>query len=120
MCWRSLRPVTLLNTQLTSVSIPRPMVECRCSSTSEVVMSLNIKNEEIHRRARELARLAGESMTGAVDRAITERLDRIRAKRNRADRVARILQIGRECAALPVLDRRTAEDMLFDEHGLPR
>ena len=83
-------------------------------------MSLNIKNEETHRRARELARLAGESMTGAVDRAIAERLDRIRAKRNRADRVARILKIGRECAALPVLDRRTVEDMLYNEHGLPR
>ncbi|MBI1787300.1 MAG: type II toxin-antitoxin system VapB family antitoxin [Acidobacteria bacterium] len=33
-------------------------------------MSLNIKNEETHRRARELARLAGETMTEAVDRAV--------------------------------------------------
>jgi hypothetical protein len=39
-------------------------------------MSLNIKNEETHRRAQELARLAGETMTGAVDRAIAERLTR--------------------------------------------
>ena len=83
-------------------------------------MSLNIKNEETHRRAQELARLAGETMTGAVDRAITERLSRILKRRNKPDLVKRILKIGRECAALPVLDRRKPEDMLYDKHGLPR
>ena len=35
-------------------------------------MSLNIKNEKTHRQAKELARLAGETMTEAVDRAVTE------------------------------------------------
>jgi antitoxin VapB len=83
-------------------------------------MSLNIKNEETHRRAQELATLAGETMTGAVDRAIAERLTRIRKRRNRSDVVKRILKIGRECAALPVLDRRTPEEMLYDEGGLPK
>ncbi len=83
-------------------------------------MSLNIKNEATHQRAQELAQLAGESMTGAVDRAITERLDRLRMRRRRADLVRRILKIGRECASLPVLDARTPEDMLYDERGLPR
>jgi antitoxin VapB len=83
-------------------------------------MSLNIKNEETHRRAQELARLAGETMTGAVDRAIAERLYRIRKRRNQADLVERLLKIGRECAALPVLDRRKPEDMLYDKHGLPK
>jgi len=83
-------------------------------------MSLNIKNEETYRRAQELARLAGENMTGAVDRAIVERLHRIRKRRNRADLVQRLLKIGRECAALPVLDRRKPEDMLYDKNGLPR
>ena len=43
-------------------------------------MSLNIKNEETHRMARELARLTGESMTAAVNEAIRERLDRVRGK----------------------------------------
>jgi antitoxin VapB len=83
-------------------------------------MSLNIKNEETHRRAQELARLAGETMTGAVDRAITERLHRIRKRRNRTDLVERMLKIGRLCAALPVLDRRKPEDMLYDKNGLPK
>ncbi len=83
-------------------------------------MSLNIKNEQTHRRAQELARLAGETMTGAVDRAITERLTRIQKRRNKAALVQRILKIGRECAALPILDRRSPEDMLYDKHGLPK
>jgi antitoxin VapB len=83
-------------------------------------MSLNIKNEETHRRAQELARLAGETMTGAVDRAIAERLNRIRKQRNKTGLVERMLKIGRECAALPVLDRRKPEDMLYDKDGLPK
>ena len=80
-------------------------------------MSLNIKNEETHRRVRELARLTGETMTQAVDRAVAERLTRAR---NRTRRIDKLLQIGRECAALPVLDARSPEDMLYDDRGLPR
>ena len=83
-------------------------------------VNLNIKNEETHRRVRELARLAGETMPQAVDRAVTERFDRLARARNRMRREDRLLQIGRECAAQPVLDDRSPEDMLYDERGLPR
>jgi antitoxin VapB len=83
-------------------------------------MSLNIKNEATHARVRQLARLTGESMTEAVDRAVTERLERIRRNRNQEQLAKQLLQIGRECAALPVLDRRNPEDMLYDEYGLPK
>jgi antitoxin VapB len=83
-------------------------------------MSLNIKNEGTHRRARELARMAGETMTEAVDRAVTERLERLRRRRNKAALVEKILEIGRECAALPIRDKRRPEDMLYDRHGLPK
>jgi antitoxin VapB len=83
-------------------------------------MSLNIKNEATHRRAQELARLAGETMTQAVDRAIAERLERIRKRRNRGRLAEHLLNIGRECARLPVLDKRSPEEMLYDDNGLPR
>jgi antitoxin VapB len=83
-------------------------------------MSLNIKNEETHRRAKELARLAGETMSEAVDRAVAERLERIRRRHSRKALLEQLLEIGRECAALPVLDRRSPEDMLYDDEGLPR
>lgn len=83
-------------------------------------MSLNIKNEATHRRAKELARIAGESMTEAVDRAIAERLERLRKRRNKAALVAQLLEIGEHCSKLPVLDSRTPEEMLYDEYGLPK
>jgi len=83
-------------------------------------MSMNIKNEETHRRARELARLVGETMTEAVDRAINERLERVRKARNRGVLAGRLLEIGRQCARLPVLDERSPEEMLYDEKGLPK
>jgi len=83
-------------------------------------MSLNIKNEATYRHARELARLSGETMTRAVDRAIVERLERLRKRRNRGRLAERLLKIGQECATLPVLDRRSTEEMLYDENGLPK
>ena len=83
-------------------------------------MSLNIKNEESRRRVRELARLAGETMAEAVDRAVIERLDRIRKKRNKDQLVQRLLEIGLECAKLPVLDKRSPAEMLYDRRGLPK
>ena len=39
-----------------------------------LTMSLTINNEETHRCVRELARLAGETMAEAADRAVVDRL----------------------------------------------
>ncbi len=55
-----------------------------------------------------------------VDQVIAERLERVMRIRNRTRLVERLLQIGPECAALPVLDDRSPEDMLYDERGVPR
>ena len=45
-------------------------------------MSLNIKNEETCRLAGELARLTGETMTGAITVALRDRLEREKRLRN--------------------------------------
>ena len=84
-------------------------------------MSLNIKSEEAHRLAQELARLTGESITAAVTQAIRARLDRVR--RERAVSLAdRLLAIGKDCAARLKGPFRTVDhgDLLYDESGLPR
>ena len=84
-------------------------------------MSLNIKSEEAHRLAQELARLTGESMTAAVTEAVRERLDRVR--RERAVSLAdRLLAIGKDCAAHLKEPFRTVDhgDLLYDESGFPR
>jgi len=83
-------------------------------------MSMNIKSEEAHRLARELADLTGESQTAAITVALRERLERLQAERP-ADLAARLLAIGRDCAAhLPEPYRSIDHaDLLYDEHGLP-
>jgi antitoxin VapB len=84
-------------------------------------MSLNIKNEKTHRLVRELARLTGESMTAAVDKAVQERLQRVRGSKN-GGLAERLLQIGRECAAHLKEPYRSIDhgDLLYDEKGLPK
>ena len=80
-------------------------------------MSLNIKNEETHRLAQELAALTGESMTVAVTEAVRERLNRVKSK-GMADR---IMKIAEKSAALlkgkPLPDHA---ELLYDEKGLPK
>lgn len=84
-------------------------------------MSLNIKNEKTHRRVRELARLTGESMTAAVDKAVQERLARVRGNK-KGGLAERLLQIGRECAPLWKEPYKSMDhgDLLYDEKGLPK
>ena len=86
----------------------------------KALMSMNIKSEETHRRAKELARLAGETMAEAVDKAVAERLERVRKGRNIEALTERLLEVGRLFRKLPVLDKRRPEDMLYDKYGLPK
>ena len=84
-------------------------------------MGLNIKNEEAHRLAQELASLTGESMTAAVTAALREQLDRVRRERG-VTLADRLLKIGRECAAHLKEPIRSIDhaDSLYDKRGLPR
>ena len=84
-------------------------------------MSLNIKNEETHRMARELARLTGESMSTAVNEAVRERLERVRG--NSHKRMAeRLMEIGKDCAAhlKEPYKSMDIDELLYDENGLPK
>jgi antitoxin VapB len=84
-------------------------------------MGLNIKNEETHRLAVELAKLTGESLTAAVTQAVRERLDRIRREKG-SSLADRLLAIGKDCAARLKEPFRSGDhaDLLYDERGLPR
>ena len=82
-------------------------------------MALNIKDPTTEKYVRDLAAATGESVTLAVRRAAEERLQRIRRAGGRS-LAADLLEIGARCAALPVLDGRTPDEILgYDEHGLP-
>jgi antitoxin VapB len=85
------------------------------------VMSLNIKNEETHRLAKELARRTGETITGAITQALRERLERVRRKQQ-TGLAGELLRIGKECASHMNEPFRSVDhgELLYDEKGLPR
>ena len=85
-------------------------------------MSLNIKNEETCRLAGELARVTGETMTGAITVALRERLEREKRRRDAESRAQRLLAIGERCAKRLGPGPSAAEhgDLLYDERGLPK
>lgn len=83
-------------------------------------MGLNIKDEETDRLAREVAKLAGETITEAVKRSLAERAATLKAKLRDATLVDDLMAIGRRCAALPVHDTRSADEIIgYDDNGLP-
>lgn len=85
-------------------------------------MSLNIKNEETHRMAQELAKATGESMTVAVSEAIRERLERVHATNRGGGLAERLLRIGRDCAAHIKEPYKSidTDELLYDEKGMPK
>ena len=85
-------------------------------------MGLNIKNDETCRLADELARLTGETMTGAITAALRERLERERRARSVETRVQEMRAIAERCAKLMKPGPSAVEhgDVLYDERGLPK
>jgi antitoxin VapB len=84
-------------------------------------LALSIKHPEADRLARELAKTTGEGLTEAVIKALRERLARQKGRKPGKPLSEELREIGERCAALPVRDDRTAEEILgYDEHGLPR
>ena len=80
---------------------------------------LNIKDPEAYALAEALAKNQGKSLTQVVKEALREKLEREQDRRGSL--AQRLLDIGAGCAALPVLDPRSPDEILgFDEHGLPR
>jgi Uncharacterized protein conserved in bacteria len=84
-------------------------------------MALSIKSMEVERLAREISAETGESLTGAIQKALEERLNRLRKQRRSQILASQWEEILRRVDQLPVLDSRTADEILaYDEHGLPR
>jgi len=83
-------------------------------------MALNIRNPEAEKLAADLAVLTGESKTEAVTKALKERWETVSRQQRKRRVLERLNEIALHCASLPVLDNRSPEEMLYDEHGLPR
>ena len=83
-------------------------------------MALSIKSIETEHLAREVAARTGESLTGAIQRALEERLERLNNNRKSQALTAQIDDILQRVDAMPDLDPRTPEEIIgYDENGLP-
>lgn len=84
-------------------------------------MALKINQPEVEQLLRELVDYTGETATQVLINALRNRLAREKAKRQQKLSLQdELLRIGRECAALPILDQRTPEEILgYDAYGMP-
>lgn len=83
-------------------------------------MGMNIKNDEAHALAREIAAREGISVTEAVLRALRERRTALDAASLGHDaRVRRILAYGERLKAAGVVGSSDTSDM-YDAFGLPK
>jgi antitoxin VapB len=83
-------------------------------------MALHISDPETERNVRALAAATGEPIAEAVNRAAIERLKSVEPRVDRATRMRRIRALLNEVDKLPILDHRSADEILgYDENGLP-
>jgi len=84
-------------------------------------MAISIKSLEAERLAREISAKTGESLTGAIQKSLEERLERLQRQRRHRVVLGQLEDILQRVDHLPVLDPRTPDEILgYDERGLPR
>jgi|HubBroStandDraft_1064217.scaffolds.fasta_scaffold1031118_2 antitoxin VapB len=83
-------------------------------------MALSIKSVETERLAREIADKTGETLTGAIQKSLEERLARLKRTRANQNLMMQLQDILHRVDQLPVLDPRPPDEILgYDENGLP-
>jgi antitoxin VapB len=85
-------------------------------------MPLSIKDPDADRLARVLAQHTGETLTEAVINSLRERLERVKRMEQAVESLVEdVMEIGRHCASLPLVDPRTPDEILgYDENGVPQ
>jgi antitoxin VapB len=84
-------------------------------------MALSIKSVEVEELARKLAARTGQSITGAIQEALEQRLERIQSARPSRVLAAHLDDILRRVDDMPDLNTHTADEIIgYDEDGLPR
>lgn len=81
-------------------------------------MGLNIKSERVESLARQLARETGQTLTGAIEQALSSELQRLHINDDLTARKARIKEILRHSGPTPPGATSDHSD-LYGEDGLP-
>lgn len=85
------------------------------------IMALSIKSIEVERLARELSDKTGESLTGAIHKALEERLDRMKRERRSQILASQLDEILHRVDEMPDIDSRSPDEIIgYDDMGLPR
>jgi antitoxin VapB len=80
---------------------------------------MNIRSAKVDQLAQRLARLTGEDVETALERAIEERLSRV-ALPTSANRNAALASFFDQVSRMPVPDSRTVDEIVgYDGRGLP-
>ena len=83
-------------------------------------MAISIKSIETEHLAREIAAKTGESLTGAIQKALEERLERLKNSRRIQPLAMQLDDILQRVDEMPDLDSRTPDEIIgYDENGLP-
>ena len=83
-------------------------------------MAFSVKDERVDASVRRYADLKGLTLTKAIGTAVDEALAREGAACPAPTFVERLRELQRLIAAFPVLDLRSADEIIgYDEHGVP-
>jgi antitoxin VapB len=78
-----------------------------------LMASLNIKDPEVHALAIQLAKRTKRSLTEAVKESLRDSLMRQHSRQTDSERIVeRVMRIGQRIVSRPVLDARSAEEIL--------
>ncbi len=84
-------------------------------------MAISVKSSEAERLAREVAEATGESLTEAITRALEERLHRLRSAKAFVEYERGVERIQKSIRERPVLDSRSADEIIgYGPDGAPR
>lgn len=81
-------------------------------------MAMNIKNEEAHRLAQELAKKTGKSLTETVTEALREKLDNYDQSTSRRQRLVQFIKESKDSLTEEQRNVDLTKD-LYNEQGLP-
>jgi len=84
-------------------------------------MAMSIKSPEAEALARKVSAMTGENLTAAIVTALRQRLRHLENSNQRDSLADQLNAIAGRSAELPVIDRRTDEEIIgYDDQGVPR